>query len=226
MQISSVNFRNRNSKVHAIFIDWNGTLSPTKFWSQLEKSEKQEDRNLFELWANTLFKNFKDKIVPWMKGLHTSEEMIDLIAKETKTDPNNIEREFIIGCEKMEYSSPNIPKLIQSLRNKSVLIAIASNNMDCFTRWTVPHLNLKSTFDEILNSYDLQALKHELDQNKQSLFFKNFFNKYSDIDPTKCEFIDDGEDKMNTITNLGIKYTRINTGYTLEHKLQNILANL
>lgn len=216
----------RSSKnIKAVFIDWNGTLSPTNFWSHLEKSEKQNDRDLFKLWADTMFVNHKDKIVPWMKGEYTSEDLLSLVSKETNTDFETLLKEFIIGCERMEYSSPNIPNLIKNLRDKSVVVAVATNNMDSFTRWTVPYMKLNTLFDEILNSFYLKAMKHDLDQSGQPLFFKDFFNKYN-IKPTNCIFIDDGEDKMSVISNLGIDYRRVNASNTLEQELQNILASL
>lgn len=216
----------RSSKnIKAVFIDWNGTLSPTNFWSHLEKSEKQSDRDLFKLWADTMFVNHKDKIVPWMKGEYTSEDLLSLVSKETNTDFETILKEFVIGCERMEYSSPNIPNLIKNLRDKSVVVTVATNNMDSFTRWTVPYMKLNTLFDEILNSFYLKAMKHDLDKSGQPLFFKDFFNKYN-IKPTNCIFIDDGEDKMSVISNLGIDYRRVNASNTLEDELQNILVSL
>ncbi|SRR5260221_1512532 len=213
----------KKNKQKVVFIDWNGTLSPTKFWSQLERSKKQEDRDLFKLWADATFINHKDKIVPWMKGDYTSEYILGLVAKETNTDFDTLLKEFIVGCQLMEYSSPSIPKLIHELRNKNVLVSIASNNMDCFTRWTVPHMGLHSIFDDILNSYDLKAMKHDIDDDGKRKFFHSFFVRH-EIDPRNCIFIDDGEDKLNTISDLGIDYRRINATNTLENELQSILA--
>lgn len=208
-----------------MFIDWNGTLSPTNFWSQLEQSKKQKDRYLFKTWADTMFVNHKDKIVPWMKGEYRSEDILFLVSKETKTDFKTILKEFITGCERMEYSSPNIPNLVKNLRDKSVAVIIATNNMDSFTRWTVPYMKLDTLFDEILNSFYLKAMKHDLDENGRSLFFRGFFDKYN-IEPTDCIFVDDGEDKLGVISNLGINYRRVDAANTLEQELRNILASL
>ncbi|EKE05825.1 MAG: hypothetical protein ACD_19C00176G0047 [uncultured bacterium] len=215
----------KKSSQKAVFIDWNGTLSPTNFWSHLEKSEKQSDRELFKLWADAMFINHKDLIVPWMKGEYSSEDILALVSKTTNTDFDTILKEFIIGCEQMEYSSPNIPVLINRLKDKSVIVSIATNNMDSFTRWTVPYMKLDTLFDEIINSFYLNAMKHDLDKNGKAIFFKNFFNKYK-IEPNNCIFIDDGEDKMGVITNLGIDYRRVNASNTLEQELKNILDSM
>jgi len=225
MKKSSINTNNKAKGQKAIFIDWDGTLSSSNFWSHLEKSEEQSDRGLFKLWSDTMFVNHKDKIIPWMKGVYTSEDLLSLVAKGTNTDFEAVLKEFIIGCERMEYSSPNIPDLIKNLRNETVIVTIATNNMDSFTRWTVPHMKLDTLFDEILNSYYLKAMKHDLDKNGQPLFFKDFFNKYN-IEPNSCVFIDDGEDKMGVISNLGIDYRRVNASNTMEQELRNILVNI
>ncbi|KKQ98422.1 MAG: hypothetical protein UT24_C0004G0045 [Candidatus Woesebacteria bacterium GW2011_GWB1_39_12] len=217
--------KSETKKLQAVLIDWNGTLSPTNYWSQLEKSEKQSERDLFKIWSYSMFVKHKDKIIPWMKGEYVSEDLLSLVSKETNTDFEFLLKEFVIGCERMEYSSPNIPKLVQDLRDKSIIVGIATNNMDSFTRWTIPYMKLDTLFNEILNSFYLKAMKHDLDKNGQSLFFGNFFNKY-DIEPTKCIFIDDGEDKMGVINKLGMNYRRVNAFNTLEQELRNILKTL
>lgn len=225
MKKLSKHTKNKPLKQKAVFIDWNGTLSPTNFWSHLEKSEKQSDRELFKLWADTMFVNHKDLIVPWMKGEYTSEDILTLVSKATNTDYETLLKEFIIGCERMEYSSPNIPALVKKLKDKSVIVSIATNNMDSFTRWTVPYMKLDTLFDEIINSFYLNAMKHDLDNDGKAIFFKNFFNKYQ-VDPNNCIFIDDGEDKMGVITNLGMDYRRVNSSNTLAQELENILQNV
>lgn len=226
MKKLSKNSKNKSDNQKAVFIDWNGTLSPTNFWSHLEKSEKLIERNMFKSWADTMFIKHKDRIVPWMKGSYTSEELISLVAQETDTKFEDVFREFVAGCERMEYSSPNIPDLITILRNKSVIVSVATNNMDSFTRWTVPSMKLDTLFDEILNSFYIKAMKHDLDKDGNPLFFDSFFKKYN-IDPANCIFIDDGEDKMGVIGSLGMDYRRINTSTnTLESQLQSIIASL
>ena len=208
----------------AIFIDWNGTLSPTNFWSHLEKSEKKKDRSLFKVWADTMFLKHKEKIIPWMRGKYTTEEMLTFVSKDTRTQYSSIFEEFVVGCRRMEYSSPNIPVLIEQLRNRSAIVSIATNNMDSFSRWTVPSMKLDFLFDEILNSYNLKALKHDLDKMGRPLFFRDFFKKYS-INPKDCYFIDDGEDKMGVISNLGMTYRKINKKISLEKELRKLLSS-
>lgn len=215
---------NKIKRPRAIFIDWFGTLSLTNFWGHLERSKKQTDRDHFKLWADTVFVSHKDKIVPWMKGKYTTEDILSMAAKETQTNFDILLKEFIIGCEKMMYSSPNIPNLVKNLRNKQITVCIATDNMDSFTRWTVPAMKLDFHFDEILNSFYLKVLKHELDGNGQTLFFQDFFSRHKDIRPENCILIDDWEDKMSIISRQGIDYRRVDASNTLEQELQRILS--
>jgi len=54
------------------------------------------------------------------EGELTSEDVNRKIAEEIRVDFNKIHKEFIRGCELMEFVSPNIPKLIKKIRKLSV----------------------------------------------------------------------------------------------------------
>ncbi len=225
MKMQSKRSRKKTSNKRAIFIDWNGTLSLSNFWGQLEKSPSKEDRQKFKLWADNMFISHKDLLVPWMKGAYTTEEILQIVSDDTKTKFDDLLEEFIIGCKKMEWTSSKIPSLTRQLREKSVHVSIATDNMDCFTRWTVPAMKLKNMFDDILNSFYLKAMKHELDENGKSLFFSDFFEK-NHLKPSNCIFLDDGLDKMGVIGNLGIDYRQITPEKSLETELTRILQEI
>ncbi|MAG59732.1 hypothetical protein CMO96_03005 [Candidatus Woesebacteria bacterium] len=108
----------------------------------------------------------------------------------------------------MKLVSEEIPTLVKKLRGKKVKVVIATDNMDSFTRWTAPALNLKPIFDEILSSHELKVTKSAFGKNGESLFFKDYFRK-NNIKPQETVLIDDGEDKENRLGRLGIDYRRI-----------------
>ena len=67
---------------------------------------------------------------------------------------------------------------------------IATDNYDVFDKWTVPALSLDNLFDDILNSYNLKALKPELEIND----FSPFFSKYlKDHNVNKALWLDDND---------------------------------
>ncbi|MBI2357001.1 haloacid dehalogenase-like hydrolase [Candidatus Dojkabacteria bacterium] len=194
-------------KNKVVFFDWNGTLSNSFFWEHMRQSEKEEIRKLYEIWDNALFKRPKAYIQDWMRGLFTTEDVLKEIAKETKTEYKLLLREFVKGCKSMTFVSDELPDIIKGLRSRGYYVVVATNNMDCFTRWTLPFMKLEDQFDEILNSFYLKGLKNDV-KNGKSVFFADFFSKY-DVPPTNCIFLDDSVDKDDYITRLGIKYIQI-----------------
>ena len=94
--------------------------------------------------------------------------------------------------------------------------------MDSFSRWTVPAMSLNEIFDDIINSFDQKALKHDTDKHGNSLFFKEAFEKH-DIDPQNSVFIDDSRDKENFIANLGMKYIQVRESSELPDLLRSYL---
>lgn len=195
-------------KLKVIFLDWNGTLSDSFFWEHMRKSENQSIKDLYDLWDRALFSRSKEYIQEWMRGLKTTESVLKEISIETGTEYGLILKEFIKGCESMTLVSEELPEIIRKLREKGVYVVIATNNMDCFTRWTVPSLCLDTMFDEILNSFDLKGLKNDIDVGGESIFFKDFFLENA-ISPRECIFFDDSVDKGDFISKMGIRYVKV-----------------
>lgn len=211
----------KTKKSKIVFIDWSGTLSKSKFWGHLEKSSK-EDQELFKLVEDNLFKTNIGLIKPWMKAELTSEDVNKKIAEEIKIDFDKVHKEFIKGCELMEFVTPKIPSLIKKLRKSGTKVYIASNNMDSFDRWTIPAMKLEELFDGIINSFAIKALKHDFDESGKSLFFDEILN-IEGVKPHETVLIDDSEDKGSLLTNYGINYIRINDEDTLEMNLLKLL---
>lgn len=209
---------NSKTKDKVIFLDWNGTLSDSFFWEHMRTSNEKEIKNLYNIWDQALFNKPKEYIQNWMRGSVTTEEVLKDVARQTKTQYDLVLKEFIKGCKSMHFISEEIPLIIRNLQKKGYYVVIATNNMDCFTRWTVPHMKLDELFDDILNSFYLKGLKHEV-FNGASVFFKDFFAKYN-ISPRNCVFFDDSIDKGGYIESLGIKYIQLKDSNNLLEKLK------
>ncbi len=193
-----------------VFLDWNGTLSKSFFWEQMRVSNNKKVKESYGKGDKALFSKPKEYIQDWMRGGKTTELVLKEIADETKSQFEKILREFIVGCKSMTFVSNDLPRIILDLRKRGFCVVIATNNMDCFTRWTVTSMGLEDMFDEILNSFYLKGLKHDVNQNGESVFFKDFFAKYK-VSPSECIFLDDSIDKDNYISDLGIKYVQIDS---------------
>jgi len=154
-----------------------------------------------------------------MRGKYTSEQIIEFIAKNTQQDYQLLLNEFIKSCQEMKYVSPRIPQLIKKLRKKGIKVVIATDNMDSFTRWTVPALRLDVLFDDVLNSYNLKVLKTDSDDKGESIFFKNLNKNYT---IKNSLLIDDLLDVKPIIKSLKIDFLHV----TKESELQDHLKTL
>ncbi len=207
-----------------IFIDWNGTLSSSKFWWHLEKSKNKEDRIFFEKVEKSLFGNLRELLKPWMLGELKSEDVISRVAKNSTLNYDKIFKEFVNSSQSMELISKDLLKIISKLRNKGAKVVIATDNMDSFTRWTYPGLKLFNHFDGFLNSHDLGAMKGHKDKNGKSLFFNEYLVS-TGLKPKDSVLIDDSEDKDKIISSFGIDYLRIEPGISLASTLKGLLSN-
>lgn len=202
-------------KYKIVFLDWYGTLSVSRFWGHLE------DRITSKI-ESSLFGNLKPIIDPWMRGKHKSEDIIKELSDDTSLPYQMLLSEFIKSCENMKFVSEDIEGLVRKLRKKGTRVVIATDNMDSFTRWTIPAMNLQNIFDGILNSHDLKALKRDFDENGKTLFFGKFLKDFG-VKHGESIIIDDGEDKDGKIQNSGIVYKKITYGEGLADELLALL---
>jgi len=202
-------------------LDWNGTLSKSKFWGHLE----YEDDSFFRQTEDALFGKLREMLKPWMRGEYKSEDICKKVAEETGVDYKKIFSEFIKGCEIMELSDPEIPKLLHSIKKTGVKIVIATDNMDSFDRWTYPAIQKKHNLpiDEILDSSKLRVMKKDM-QNGISLFFDDYLKK-NNLSCNQCILIDDSPDENGTLSQIGLNYRQIYSTEDLIVALRDLSGN-
>ncbi len=200
-------------KYKVVFLDWYGTLSTSKFWGHLERS-------IHDKIETSLFGNLKIAD-SWMRGEFLTENVIEKLAEDTKLGYEMLLTEFVKSCESMKFISDDTDKLVLKLRKKGVKVFIATDNMDSFTRWTVPAMKLDKIFDGVLNSHNLKALKKDFKAEK-SLFFEKFL-KDNKIKPGESIIIDDAEDRERKIERSGIVYKRIIHGEGITKELLELI---
>lgn len=177
-----------------IFIDWDGTLSHGRFWSSF-------DATTFQIIQQSLFENNKALVVEWMLGHKNAEQICEWLAAET-----GLEIEALLGgltesCEQMRLS-PELRDLIGRARKQNYVVLV-TDNMDCFTRFTVHASELEKYFDHLINSADVGRLKlHEL-----GLTFRMMCDQLR-IPISHSFLIDDSEKTCNLFHELGGKAYR------------------
>jgi FMN phosphatase YigB (HAD superfamily) len=146
-------------------------------------------------------------LTQWMRGQWSAETIAAEIARRT----NVPEAELLAGlqesCERMQLYDARLLAAVADVRQKGTKVVIATDNMDTFTRWTVPALGLEYHVDGILDSYSLRALKSDKDGAGTSKFFARYWAD-SGVEPSATVLIDDGEHNA-VVQDFGMQYRRV-----------------
>lgn len=148
-----------------LFIDWNGTLNDEHFFRSLDEAT-------YERIQTFLFEANKQMVIDWMKGAYTSEQVVAQVAHHLGIPFEDLWDVFVDDCATMALEPELVDQLL-SLKDRYTLI-LATGNMDCFTRFTVPALKLNEIFDDISSSHEEGILK---DENGGEVFLR-YAQKY------------------------------------------------
>lgn len=198
-----------------LFIDFDGTLCHDRFWRNI-------DADSFERIQNFLFSENKSVINDWMKGIYSSEDINQLISKELNIPFDKIWKVFVEDCKNMTISSDTLNR-IEKLRKDYETILI-TDNMDCFTRFTVPAQKLDSFFDSIVNSFENKKSKGH---NEGEVFIQ--FTDRTNTKVEDCILIDNSKSACATFSKLGGKSYFVTSENTLDYwleKLENELVRV
>ncbi len=136
--------------MRTLFIDFDGTICHDRFWRSLPTTENKQIQDF-------LFSNTNSLVTDWMRGNYSSEEINTLVAKQTGLNYQYLWDIFVHDCNTMTVRK-ELLELIHRLRAEFHVVLI-TGNMDCFSRFTVPSLQLKKYFDVIVNSSEEKQLK-------------------------------------------------------------------
>ncbi len=204
-----------------IFIDWAGTLSTSKFWGQWENPSHPQ----YPLFSKTqeFIIHPSQFMTEWMRGEHTSEEYVDYVAKEIGHDFDELFEEFVKSSQHLQFISEEIINLVKAHQSHGTQVIIATDNMDCFSRWTIPALKLDKHFDEILNSYHLNVLKGDTDKNGKSLFFTDYLKRHK-IREEESVLIDNSQTIESVAKASGIRFLPVTQTNNVVLHLKNLLV--
>lgn len=204
-----------------VFIDWNKTLSYSLFWEHLQDKKHPNHRHLssIEKW---LFVDNRDVIYPWMKGEFSVEDVISKMSRDTGIDSSILLGELRRSCEEMRYSIDNLEDIIRRIQDKGIHVVIATDNMDTFSRFTVPAMRLDTIFDGIINSYEIGCLKDD-DQPENSIqFFDEYLTRH-DWRYADAVLLDDSPDKSGKYKRLGFERVLIDSPESFREELERLI---
>jgi FMN phosphatase YigB (HAD superfamily) len=198
---------------NVVFVDWAGTMSHSMFWSRWKESAPAR-------WQRVQRSLFGDpKLVrDWMRGRHAAEEIVEMLATGDDLPIDGWAAELERSCCEMQLVDASVPGLLAALRSIGVKVVIATDNMDTFSRWTVPSLGLLELVDEVLDSSRLGCLKADRDPSGRSPFFHSWFEAHG-VRPSESVLFDDGGQHAEEI---GIAWVPV----TLDKPLAPALAAL
>jgi FMN phosphatase YigB (HAD superfamily) len=133
-----------------VLVDWYRTLSLKPFWHQC-------DSVTLSALQDSLFSN-SALVNDWMRGQLSSEEICERFKSITSKEADllgSLKR----SCENLLPDSD----VIEALKKLSerVTVTLVTDNMDCFARWTVPHLAKLGIFKNFVVSSDVGRLKND-----------------------------------------------------------------
>lgn len=201
-----------------VFIDWNKTLSHDLFWGQL-KNPSHIHHTYHASIDRWLFKENSVLIEPWMLGKLSYQEVAYKMSQSTNISIDIITKELRFSCEKMRFCINGIENIIRDIQKKGVKVVIATDNMDTFTKFTVPALRLDALFDNILNSYEIRRLKDDVDPISGILFFDTFLKEHN-LQYSDAVLLDDMPDNSGKYKRLGFDRVLIDTSHTLKSTLK------
>ena len=193
--------------IKAIFIDWDKTLSVSRFWGHWAASAPQS----YELIQKNLFGSSNEVSKAWMRGQFRAEQVIEQLALATSLEKNILLKELEFSCKNMQFIDQSLRETITKIRSGGTKVVIATDNMDTFPRWTVPALQLATLFDHILDSHKLGVLKQDTDKDGKSKFFHSYLASQG-IKSNEAVLFDDNAPYVESF---GIKYVQVTEDKTL-----------
>lgn len=136
-----------------VFLDFFGTLTTAQFWDHLPHAT-------FNLLNHAVFGSNAPRLKGWIEGELQSEDIAHLVSEQTGIAETYLWDELLLSC-----SRPRILKgIIRTVRQLSKFndVYIFTDNMDCFSRFTIPSMpELSSALTGVISSSEIRCAKSD-----------------------------------------------------------------
>ena len=139
-----------------LLFDFDGVLCKGRFY---EKTLLPNHSEIYDWIQMNIFGN-REMVRDWMRNRVNSAEINELIAKNTGIEWNFLNGLYEESIRRMKLEKEAID-LAESLKSSGKKIGIVTDNMDIFTKITIPSHQLDTLFDVIINSADHGILKKD-----------------------------------------------------------------
>lgn len=192
-----------------LLIDYDGTICFDRFWRNVEP-------DIFAQIQSHLFGSDRSLVHAWMRGKLTAEQINHFLAERIKLDYQQLWQIFVADCQSMRISQATLTT-VQNLREGFQTILL-TDNMDCFSRFTVPALRLGDYFDEIINSADHGVMKDDND----GLLFETIINERA-AKVGQCWLIDNSKSACSHFARRGGKVGFVDADHSIDFWLKQLL---
>lgn len=148
--------RNGIMSYQTILFDFDGVLCKGRFY---EKTLLPDYPEIYDWIQINIFGN-KDLVQDWMRNRVHSIDINELIAKNTGIENEFLNQVYEESIRRMELEK-EVRSMAESLKLSGKKIGIVTDNMDVFTKITIPNHRFDKSFDVVVNSADYGMLKKE-----------------------------------------------------------------
>ena len=209
-------------KYEAVFVDWDGTLSDSRFWDRWRDDPERAEK--YGKIQNALFETVTGKrmLKFWMTGFWDYKQILTYVNESTGVSYGELENELRYSAENMKLIDDKVLDQVRQLRDIGKQVVIATDNMDTFDLWTVPALELNDHFDDILNSSSVKLLKGAASPfGAKGSFFSRYLKQMS-IAPENTVLIDNSR-SAKSVEGAGMNFMHVNNRHSLSDHLSTIL---
>jgi FMN phosphatase YigB (HAD superfamily) len=205
-----------------IFLDWDLTLSSSRFWGHWRDSTDHEAD--YQRIQNLIFSANHPLLSDWMAGKLSAEAATEKIASICSINYHTLFQNLELSSRSMTIDDPKVLQIAHRLRSAGTKVVIATDNMDTFIRWTVPSLDLTRHFDAILSSHDLGTFKRTGLSTGESAFFNPYLH-HVDVAPSSCLLIVDSLGNL-TVERFGLDYIQVDDPSHVRNILEQVVKNV
>ena len=188
-----------------VLVDWYGTLSISRFfehWGAPDHPRRGLFDSLQAWWFDAASQPFLDE---WLTGARTCDDFVGAMADHLDLPPGEVEAELLEGFRHWSLLEPETRPLLAALREAGVKVVLATENVDACIRWALPALGLEGSFDAVLSSHELRALKHQTGASGRSRFFGDYLEAER-VAPGESVLIDDSAHLRPVVESFGIGF--------------------
>ena len=200
-----------------IFIDWYRTLSSSLFY--VDNLHQNQGVGVCNYFRYKTFENNEEMIEKWIRGKISHKEIIAKFAKDDAEYKMALEM-LKNSCYNMQFDRECFIPLIQKIRKRGVKVVIATDNMNVFTDWVVPSLNLREYFDDIISS-NVSGYK-KMDIVSEKLVFFDAFLKKNKMSYEDALMVDDSFQTIISCQKCGMHVHQVKSSNDVEYILRKL----